>query len=232
MESEQRRLRAAYAAREAASGQRERYSLFNPTQLFFVQQRSREVLALLRHAGFEDLSFLRLLEIGCGSGGVLIEFLGYGLFGGYAHGIDLLEDRLQAARRRLAGLSLQCADGQYLPYPASSFDLVLQFTAFSSILDPGIRSRAASEMMRVLHKPQGCIMWYDFWLNPTNPQTRGVRPAEVRQLFPDCQIQFRRVTLAPPLARLIVPISWQLAELLEKARLFNSHFLALIRPRA
>jgi hypothetical protein len=36
------------------------------------------------------------------------------------------------------------------------------------------------------------------WLNPTNPQTRGIRPAEIRRLFPDCKYHFERITLTPP----------------------------------
>jgi len=73
------------------------------------------------------------------------------------------------------------------------------------------------------------FFYYDFWLNPTNPQTRGIRPAEIRHLFPGCQIEFHRITLAPPIARRLVPISWQLSALLEKLLVFNSHYLSVIR---
>ena len=72
-------------------------------------------------------------------------------------------------------------------------------------------------------------MWYDFWLNPTNPQTKGIRPAEIRQLFPGCRCSFQRITLAPPLARRIIPLSWGLGLLLEGLKLFNSHYLAAIQ---
>ncbi len=84
--------------------------------------------------------------------------------------------------------------------------------------------------MEILRKPGGMILWYDYWLNPTNPQTRGVRPAEIRRLFPGCRLEFHRITLAPPLARLLVPLSWTLAHILEKLRIFNSHYLVAIRP--
>ena len=33
--------------------------------------------------------------------------------------------------------------------------------------------------------------------------------AEIRALFPGRRIELRRVTLAPPLARLVVPVSWK-----------------------
>ena len=72
---------------------------------------------------------------------------------------------------------------------------------------------------------------YDFWLNPTNPQTRGIRPKEIRRLFPNCRYEFHRITLAPPLARRIVPISWLLAATLEKLWVLNTHYLVAIRRR-
>ena len=74
--------------------------------------------------------------------------------------------------------------------------------------------------------------WYDFWLNPTNPQTRGIRPAEIRRLFPNCRYEFHKITLAPPIARRVVPISWMLALFLESLKIFNSHYLVAIRPQS
>jgi hypothetical protein len=75
------------------------------------------------------------------------------------------------------------------------------------------------------------IVWYDFWLNPSNRQTRGIRPAEIRHLFPGCTFDFRKITLAPPLARRVVPLSWLAAYLLEKLSVFNSHYLVGIRKK-
>ena len=74
------------------------------------------------------------------------------------------------------------------------------------------------------------ILSYDFWLNPTNPQTRGIRPAEIKQLFPNCHYEFHRITLAPPLARRLAPVSWGLCLFLESLKIFNTHYLVAIRP--
>jgi hypothetical protein len=84
-------------------------------------------------------------------------------------------------------------------------------------------------MRRVL-KPGGLLLWYDFWLNPLNRQTRGVRPSEIRALFPNCRYTFRRVTLAPPVTRWLAPHSWLSCYLLENLRVFNTHYLAIIQP--
>ncbi len=223
------RLRAEYADRERRLIASNRYSLFNPAHLFITQQRQRLILRLLHAHGFESLEANRILEIGSGYGSVLFECLGCGALAHNLHGVDLLQDRLVSTHAHLPQLPLLCADGQYLPYRASTFDILLQFTVFSSVLDATIKANLAREMLRVL-RPGGLILWYDFWLNPTNPQTRGIRPAEIRQLFPQCRFDFHRITLAPPLARAVVPVSWTLALLLEKLTLFNSHYLVAIRP--
>jgi SAM-dependent methyltransferase len=224
-----RRLRAEYAARSHRLAHSHLYSPFNPSHLFAAQQRQRATLSLLRRQGFASLQDCAVLELGCGTGGVLLEYLAYGAAPTRLHGADLLPDRLKDAHRKLPGLPLACADGQNLPYAAANFDLVMQYTAFSSILDQTVKANLAGEMMRVL-KPEGLVLWYDFWLNPSNPQTKGIRPAEVRRLFPGCRYEFHRITLAPPLARRLVPFSWTLCVLLESLRLFNSHYLAAIRP--
>jgi ubiquinone/menaquinone biosynthesis C-methylase UbiE len=160
----------------------------------------------------------------------LLEYLTYGATPSQLHGTDLLFDRVTEAKTRLSHLPLTCADGQNIPYADDSFDLVLQYTVFTSILDDTVKANLAREMLRVLRKPRGKILWYDYWLNPTNPQARGIRPTEIRKLFPGCAFQFQRVTLAPPIARRLVPLSWTFALLLEKLRLLNSHYLVAIHP--
>jgi SAM-dependent methyltransferase len=204
------------------------YSFFSPGNLFIWQGRQRAVLSALRRHGYEPLQRHRILEVGCGRGGVLHEMVGYGASPAQLFGCDLLFDRLQDAHQALPNLLLACADGQDLPYPGAAFDLILQFTVFSSILDERIKQHLALEMLRVL-APGGLILWYDFWLNPLNRQTRGIRPQEIRGLFPGCSCQFRRITLAPPLARRLAPLSWQLCALLEKLVILNTHYLAAIR---
>jgi ubiquinone/menaquinone biosynthesis C-methylase UbiE len=223
------RIRETYAAREARLTGSDLYSPANVAYLFAIQQRQRAILRTLQSEGQWPLDDKKILELGCGNGGVLLEFLGFGATPADLHGTDLLMGRVQIARSRLPHLPLTCANGGRLPYPDGFFDLVLQFTVFSSILDQRVCYTVSQEMVRVL-KPGGLILWYDFWLNPFNRQTKGIRPQGIRKYFPDCQLVFERVTLAPPLARRLVPISWIGALFLEKLRIFNTHYVAAIRP--
>ncbi len=222
------RLRQEYEDRKKRGTKKDIYSFWNKSNLFTIQQRQRTMVSTLKQ--FVDTSHQdrNILEIGCGAGGVLNEYKTFGLSRNQLFGIDLLLDRLVEANRNYPYLGVSCADGQKLPYQNDSFDLVLQYTAFTSVLDFNVKQNMAHEMLRVL-KEDGIIIWYDFWLNPTNPQTKGVKPKEIRTLFPGCEYHFHKVTLAPPIARRIVPFSWPLALILESVKIFNSHYFAIIK---
>jgi ubiquinone/menaquinone biosynthesis C-methylase UbiE len=218
-----------YAAWEKQAAGSDKYALSNPAHLYTIQSRQRATLRRLRAEGLWPLAGQDILEVGCGTGYVLLELMSYGAEPARLHGVDLLAERAVAARQRLPHVAIACADGGRLPYPDASFDLLLQFTVFSSILDKALCYTVAKEMRRVL-RPDGLILWYEFWLNPVNKHTRGIRPREVRELFPNCQCSFERITLAPPLTRRIVPHSWTGAHVLETMGIFNTHYLAAIRP--
>ena len=107
--------------------------------------------------------------------------------------------------------------------------MVLQFTVFTSILDSAVRRQVAGEMMRVV-RPAGAILWYDFCVgNPRNPDVRAVTVSEVRELFPGWSVNLRRVTLAPPLTRLLAPVLPGLCGLLNLVPLLRTHRLGVIR---
>jgi len=224
------RLRLAYHDRTKRFGKSDIYSLFNSSYLFMMQQRERQIINLLKAEGLTDLTSKRILEVGCGRGTVLLDLIKYGANSVNVYGIDLIFDRLQTSKHSFPLCEFANADGQKLPFESQSFDILLQFTAFSSILDPHLKQNMAADMLRVL-KPNGVILWYDFWWNPTNPQTAGIRLNEIKDLFLKCQYTFRKITLAPPITRRIVPFSYPLALLLESIKVFNSHYLVLIKKK-
>ena len=222
------RIREAYARRQ--KGNQGRYSFLNPSHVLIIQERDGELLSLLSRYGVESLERKRILEIGCGTGYLLRAFLQWGALPDNVFGIDLLQERIDQARKLCPyGVRLECGNAAALDFPDASFDLVMQSVVFSSILDPEMRQQIAGEMLRVL-RPGSFALWYDFFVdNPRNPDVRGVRRSEIRKLFPGCQIHVRRITLAPPIGRLVGQYSPFVYMLLSRGKILCTHYLGLIK---
>jgi SAM-dependent methyltransferase len=208
-----------------------RYAWSNAGHVLLIQERERAVVETLARERCLPLAAHTLLDVGCGTGDWLREFIRWGARPEHLTGVDLLPARLAEARRLCPPeVRLECASATELPFERGTFDLVLQATVLSSVLDAQVRHRIAREMRRVV-KPDGLILWYDFHMdNPRNPDVRGIRRREIRALFPDCRVALRRVTLAPPLARWLAPRAPLLAALLGSIPLLRTHYLAVLRP--
>jgi ubiquinone/menaquinone biosynthesis C-methylase UbiE len=223
---ERARIASYYQQREA-SGLARRYSLFQRGSLFRMQHFERDVLAALARHEMKALSHYRMLDVGCGDGGFLRRLVSWGADPKNLAGVDLLEDRVDAALRIEPCLDIRQADASALPFEDASFDLVFQLTALTSILDAGMRRAVAREMARVL-RPGGRVVSYDFRVARDRRNTRPLRAAELTALFPGFTVDARRVTLIPPLARVLAGRSWILCELLEAIPLLRTHELVLL----
>lgn len=225
LESEETRIKTVYAQRQGAS----RYSWFNQGHLFHIQELERDILSALRARDLTQLQDKKILEIGCGQGLWIREFIQWGAQPENMTGIDVIPERVSQGKRLCPqGVRISCGNAAKLSFDSASFDLILQFTVFSSILDMSVKERIAGEMLRVL-KDGGVILWYDLCVNnPQNPNVKGLRKPEIVHLFPGCRVDFRRVSLAPPLARFLAPYSWLACHALAQVRVFNTHYLAVL----
>ena len=229
--SEADRIVSEYARRRAEI-EPELYAPANPAVVFIRQALERAVTDELRRAGALPLAERRILDAGCGGGQWLADLETWGAGRERLAGLDLVSERVEAARARLPGADIRRGDAAALPWEDGSFDLVLQSMMFSSILDPAVRTTAASELARVL-APGGLVLWYDFFTDsPRNPNVRGVGRRELRRLFPGFDVRWRRVTLAPPLIRLLVPRARPVAAALQALKLLDTHALAVLRTGA
>ena len=93
--AEEDRIRAAYARRR----QDGRYAWSNLGHLFMMQDIERRLRRLLAREAVLPLEDKRILEIGCGTGYWLREFVRWGADPAAVAGVDLLADRVAAARR-------------------------------------------------------------------------------------------------------------------------------------
>jgi len=224
----QQRLNVAYEKRNQIPA--DRYSLHNPATRYMVEVREANVLSILGEIGFANLADKKVLDIGCGSGGELKNFIQYGASPEKLSGIDMLKDRVVAARATLPLCEVVEGNGaSSLPWADSTFNLALQFTVFTSILEPDVKESLAKEVLRVI-KPGGFLIWYDFQFdNPANKDVKGVKMPEILGLFPGCRVKMKRITLAPPITRTIAPLSTRLCSLLERLVVLNTHYIGYIQ---
>jgi ubiquinone/menaquinone biosynthesis C-methylase UbiE len=230
-QTETSRIRAAYARREITVP-KDRYSVFKEDSHQRILELQREIIRILRRFQHSDLEQDTVLDVGCGKGYWLRQFIQWGAKPENLFGIDLLEDRIRAGKELCpAGITLQLGDASKLEYEDSTFNLILQFTVFTSILDPAMKINVAREMSRVL-KRGGAILWYDYFLsNPQNPDVRGVGHREIYKLFPGFSIFLKRITLAPPLGRAIGPVSPGMYRLLSAVKPLCTHYLGVLRKQ-
>ncbi|MCH8026111.1 MAG: class I SAM-dependent methyltransferase [Chloroflexi bacterium] len=188
--------------------------------------RDEALLALLRRHGIDNLTGLRILEVGCGSGSLLRTLLHYGADGDRLTGIDVASAKIAGAGATLPGASLAVANAAALPYRDAAFDVAFAFTSLTSMLDQPEREQAAAETLRVL-RPGGLLVVYDFWVNPLNRATRSLRPDDLRALFAGSRVEVERVTLAPPIVRALGGRPG-LCRRLERLPWLRSHLLAAV----
>ena len=208
-----RAVQARYARRDSEADAN-RYSLYaNAAALQAQQERLRAMACLWRQHGWSSLADRPLLEVGCGSGGNLLDLLRLGATPAQLTGIELLTERAATARALLpGGVQLITGDACAAPMADSSQQAVLAFTVFSSLLDSSYRQQFAQTLWRWV-APGGGVLVYDFVVNnPHNPDVRKLPLGELRALFPAARLHSRRLTLAPPVARrlpagLIAPAS-------------------------
>src|SRR5205085_11827131 len=97
-----------------------------------VQEKERKLIRLLVSCGLTPLRDKRVLDVGCGSGEDLLQLVRLGFDPDKLVGCDLMEERADAARRRLpAGCTVLAGDAATLSFQDESFDIVMQSTVFT-----------------------------------------------------------------------------------------------------
>ena len=203
------------------------YDPFDPWVYLTRQELERSIIRQIKRASLDATTQLRVLDIGCGSGGHLLGFLRLGFLPENLVGCELQGERIKTARSVLpAAVRLIHSAAQDADVEAASFDIVFQSLVFSSILSDEVRASVAASMWRAA-RPGGGVLWYDFTVdNPKNPDVRGVPLDEVRRLFPAAPVVARKVTLAPPLSRRATRIHPVLYGVLNLLPVLRTHVLA------
>ncbi len=226
-QSELDRIKTEYTRRNQNKKLSELYTVFNPGNLFTLQNQERALLKALKHKRYTNLSDLKILDIGSGTGYNLLNLIRYGARPGNLIGLDLMAVHSLQSRMVLPNsLHVQANAGE-LPFPDQTFDLVFMYTVLTSVLDPQLKRAIAAQAQRVVTQA-GLILIYDFKKAGKSDHIKGVSTAEIKSLFPKAKIEFQTITLAMGITWRLAPHSWLLCTLLERIPWLKTHYLATI----
>jgi len=223
-------VRARYERRNSAV-EPDRYSPLNPEVWQSIHERQRVMLHFFARRGVTNFLDLKLVEVGCGAGGNLLEFLRLGFQPENLTGIELLEDRVAQANKVLPTGVVHVGDANSVEILPASQEIVFQSVVFSSLLDDDFQAKLAIRMWEWV-KPGGGVLWYDFvYNNPCNTDVRGVPVKRIRELFPYGELIVRRVTLAPPIARRVCRLHPPLYTAFNLFPFLRTHVLCWIQKK-
>jgi len=228
-QDEIQKVRDRYARRQNDS-KTSLYAFLNPTVYMSQQEKELALIRWIKKCHIAPLENKRVLEIGCGSGENLLQFIRLGFQPAHLVGNELLEERAKKARHLLpVATQILVGDASTLEFEDGSFDIVLQSTVFTSILDEQFQQKLANRMWSMV-KVGGGVLWYDFTMNnPSNPDVKGVPVYQIRQLFPEGNIQVWSLTLAPPISRRVTKLHPSLYSLFNRLTFLRTHVLCWIK---
>jgi SAM-dependent methyltransferase len=193
---------------------------------------------LLRLVDFKGYAGRRVLELGCGAG---VDLARFAKGGAVVTGVDLAPSAIALARSNFEQQGLpgdfQVANGEHLPFPDASFDLVFAHGVVQYTADP---PRFVDECRRVL-KPGGEAIFQVYnrisWLNALSKLMKvGLEHEDAPVLLKFSIGEFRRLLSGFQDVR-IVPERFPVRSRLHggwKGALFNTFFVgtfnALPRP--
>ena len=224
--SEEERIKKYYAWREQNV---QIWKNINLASLLICQQLEYKIVKFLNKTNL-DLKKSKILDIGCGKGWYLREFVQYGMLPKNCFGIDLINQRISEAQQLSPNMNFVCGNAEKIEFPDESFDLVSQFTCFSSILDMEMRKNIAIEIKRVL-KPKGWIIWYDMNGNLKRDNYQGISIVGIKKLFSLGDGSFHKVTLHGRLAEILLKFCPAVAALIQEMKIFNNCVLAFIQKQ-
>jgi SAM-dependent methyltransferase len=193
---ERERIERVYADYRGNPGKRRAWSAANAGNAAIREEVMRTLLELAPRALEGDGL---VLDAGCGTGWWLERLARHGVAPSRLLGVDLLAERVRAARERVPGARVVEGDVRRLPLSAGSCSLVVLFTVLSAMGSREDVRSALGEARRMLAHGGAIAIWEPRVWSP-NRHTRLIGMGELRGVL-GTRLAVRTVTLAPPLAR-------------------------------
>jgi ubiquinone/menaquinone biosynthesis C-methylase UbiE len=76
-----------------------------------------------------------ILDVGCGGGESLLQFLTFGFPPSCLYGIDIQQERIHEAKEKLPNMNFVCGDAAQMNYESGYFDMVMESTMFIQLTD-------------------------------------------------------------------------------------------------
>jgi ubiquinone/menaquinone biosynthesis C-methylase UbiE len=181
--NEVEKMKSAYAesGKNPHSSTTVRHGLFYDYPRFCVHQRETIVSRFLISVGLDvtSMKYKSFLDIGCGDGFTLREWLRLGARPSNCYGIDVIEERIKEAQYISPNMNFQVADAKKLPFPDKHFDVVTLYTVLSSVESEEGKKQILSESKRVA---KNIILVYEQNETKNSERVFGVAKKELSRL--------------------------------------------------
>jgi ubiquinone/menaquinone biosynthesis C-methylase UbiE len=172
-------------------------------QTFALERANIRALQRLRL----DRDQARVLDVGCGTGSSLLQFIKLGFLPQHLTGVDSSAERVAQAQERFPNVAFHCESAEIMSFPDSTFDVTFESTLFMMLTDEEVARRIAGEMLRVT-RSGGYLMITDWrYAEPRSRDHRAVTPKRIKSLFDvggaTSVVARERGALVPPLGRFL-----------------------------
>ncbi|HUQ19468.1 MAG TPA: class I SAM-dependent methyltransferase [Gemmatimonadaceae bacterium] len=180
--------------------------LANPEVTFQAFAFDRANIRALQQTSL-DRETATVLDVGCGTGASLLQFIRLGFRPENLSGVDNGEERIALARKQFPSVSFRCESAEQMSFTDNSFDVAFESTLFMMLTSENVAQRIASEMLRVT-RPGGYIMLADWrYSRPGSEDHRAMTPSRIASLFgvggQTSVVTRERGALVPPLGRFL-----------------------------
>jgi ubiquinone/menaquinone biosynthesis C-methylase UbiE len=156
--------------------------LANPEVMFQTFAVDRANISALQKLDL-DRENARVLDVGCGDGASLLQFIRLGFRPSNLVGIDTSDARIAHAAEFLPGVGFRKESADALPFGDGEFDLVFESTMLGTLESPTLLENIAREMLRVT-KTRGYVMLADWRYSREGSGVKtAISPALIAKLF-------------------------------------------------